>query len=66
VTGISPATGQTGTTALVACAVSREDYDGIDLANVVPAETLKHFNAAVSKNAHGLVAIDSSRGVRAH
>jgi len=66
VTGISAATGQMGTTPLLACAVSRETFDGIDLANVVPAETLKHFNAVVSKNAQGLVAIDTSRGVRGH
>lgn len=66
VTGINPATGQVGFTALIACAVSREVFAAIALANVVPAETLKHFNAAVSKNAHGMVAIDTSRGVRSH
>ena len=66
VTGINPATGQSGFTPLVAAAVSRETFESIHLANVIPAETLKHFNAVVSKNAHGLVAIDTSRGVRGH
>lgn len=66
VTGINPATGQVVTTVLLACAVSRETFFGLDLANVVPAETLKHLNAVVSKNAHGLVPIDTSRGVREH
>lgn len=63
-TGISPATGQTGFTPLLAVAVARDTFESIDLANVVPTETLKHFNAVVSKNAHGLVPIDTSRGVR--
>lgn len=64
VTAISPATGQTETTPLLAVAVSRETFVGIDLAKVIPAETLKHFGAVVSKNAHGLVGIDTGRGVR--
>jgi restriction system protein len=66
VTGISAATGQTGFTPLIACAVARDTFESIALANIVPAETLKHFNAIVSKNAHGLVPIDTGRGVRAH
>lgn len=66
VTGINPATGQTGFTPLVAVAVARETFAAIELSNVIPTETLKHFNAVVSKNAHGLVAIDTSRGVRGH
>lgn len=66
VNGVSPATGQTGFTALLAVAVARETFDSIELANVVSTETLKHFNAVVSKNAHGLVPIDAGRGVRAH
>ena len=65
VTGINPATGQMGSTALLACAVSREAFVGLDLANVVPTETLKHLNAVTSKNAQALVPIDTSRGVRA-
>ena len=63
---INPATGQSGFIPLVACAVGRETFASIELANVVPAETLKHLNAVVSKNAQGLVAIDTSRGIRAH
>ena len=66
VTGINPATGQVGLTPLIACAVARETFDAIALANVIPTETLKHFNAVVSKNAHGMQPIDTSRGVRSH
>jgi restriction system protein len=61
---IDPATGRPVRTTLVAVAADRERFLACDLANVVPAETLKLFNAVVSKNPFDLVGIDSSQGVR--
>jgi restriction system protein len=61
---IDPATGQMVRTALVAVAADRESFTSYDLTNVVPAATLQHLNALVSKNPHGLVGIDETRGVR--
>ena len=61
---IDPATGQMNRTALVAVAADRESFTSYDLSNVVPAATLQHLNALVSKNPHGLVGIDETRGVR--
>lgn len=66
VSTISPATGQPDIVTLVACAVSRDTFMAIDLANVIAAVTLRHFNATLSRNPHGLVGIESGRGVRAH
>lgn len=63
-TGIDAATGQPATTPLVAVATDRATFDPIDLSLVVPAATLTHLGALVSKNPHGLVAIDTSKGVR--
>jgi restriction system protein len=63
---IDPAVGRETFTPLIALAVDREAFTNIDLAHVTPAETLKHLNAVVSKNPHGLVAIDTSQGVRGH
>jgi restriction system protein len=61
---IDPATGQMNRTALVAVAADRDSFTSYDLSNVVPAATLQHLNALVSKNPHGLVGIDETRGVR--
>jgi restriction system protein len=63
-THIDPATGQPVSTPLIAVAADRATFDGIDLAQVTPQETLKHLKAVVSKNPHGLVAIELNRGVR--
>ena len=48
----------------VAVASDRATFEAFDLSNVVPAATLTHLKAAVSKNPFGLVAIDLSKGVR--
>lgn len=61
---IDPGTGQLVETPLIAVAADRATFGSIDLANVVPAATLDHLNALVSKNPYGLVAIDMSKGVR--
>ena len=63
-TGIDSATGQVATTPLVAVAPARATFEAIDLANVVPQATLGHLGAVISKNPHGLVAIDTSKGIR--
>ena len=49
---------------LIAAAASRDVFTAFDLANVVPAATLEHLNALVSKNPHGLVPIATGPGVR--
>lgn len=58
-----PATGQPARISLAAVATTREQFGRLDLANVVPAATLTHLGAVVSKNPHGLVGIDPA-GVR--
>jgi restriction system protein len=45
-------------------ASDRATFAAIELANVVPAATLQHLRAQVSKNPYGLVPIDVSKGVR--
>lgn len=60
---IDPATGRPIYVPFVAAAVERDAFMQIDLAEVVPALTLQHLGAAVSKKPTDLVAIDSS-GVR--
>jgi len=59
----NPATGQPTRISLAAVATTREQFGELDLANVVPAATLTHLGAVVSKNPHGLVGIDPA-GVR--
>ncbi len=61
---IDPATGQVKRTPLVAVAVDRDTFETFDLAHVVPGATLEHLGALVSKNPFGLVAIDTSKGIR--
>ena len=63
-TGLDAATGLPATMPLVAVATDRATFEPIDLTQVVPAATLAHLGALVSKNPHGLVAIDTSKGVR--
>ncbi len=61
---LDPAVGQMKATHLAAVAVDRAQFEPIDLAKVVPRATLEHLGGLLSKNPHGLVAIDTSKGVR--
>ncbi len=61
---IDSGTGLPVSTPLIAVAASREAFMSFDLSNVVPAATLEHLNAVISKNPHGLVAIATGPGVR--
>jgi len=60
---IVPATGKASYIPFVAAAAERGAFMDFDLSAVVPAETLKHLGAAISKNPHGLVAADTT-GIR--
>ncbi|MEV1131932.1 hypothetical protein [Agromyces sp. NPDC049794] len=60
---ISPATGQPTYVPFVAVASSRSEFDKLDLSAVVPAATLDHLGAAVSKNPQGLAPV-AAGGVR--
>ncbi len=60
---INPATGQEEYILFVATGAERNSFLELNLSNVVPAATLAHMGAAVSKNPHGFVAADAS-GVR--
>lgn len=59
----NPATGKTESMLFVAVASDRATFMDIDLSGVVPAATLEHLGASVSKNPFGLVAAKAS-GVR--
>lgn len=61
---LDPAVGQMKATPLAAVAVDRARFEPIELAKVVPQATLAHLGALLSKNPLGLVAIDTSKGVR--
>ena len=58
-----PATGRIEYVPFVAVAAERNSFTEFNLSAVVPAATLEHLGAAVSKNPYGLVAADTS-GVR--
>lgn len=60
---IDPATGLNTYVPFVAAAAERNSFLAFDLSAVVPAATLEHLGAAVSKNPLGLVAAEPS-GVR--
>jgi len=60
---ISPATGQPIYLAFAAVATTRDVFAELDLSAVVPAATLEHLGASVSKNPLDLVPI-SAAGVR--
>jgi len=60
---IDPATGREGYILFVAAGAERDSFLELDLSNVVPAATLSHLGAAVSKNPFDLVAADAS-GIR--
>lgn len=51
------ATGRVGWVPLLAVTATREAFEEIDLNAVVPAATLEHLNATVSKNPHALTPI---------
>src|SRR5262249_34329412 len=61
---ISPATGQPEFVPLVIVAADRETFNSFDLTGVVPAATLKHLGAAVSKAPFDLTPAETSHGVR--
>lgn len=62
-TTVNPATGRDSYFPLAAVGTSRDAFSELDLAAVVPAATLEHLGAAVSKNPLGLVPVNVS-GVR--
>ena len=61
---IDPGTGHMTDIPFVAVASDRATFEAIDLSHAVPAATLAHLRATVSKNPFALVAIDLSKGVR--
>jgi restriction system protein len=63
---LDPATGAEITTTLVQLAAERNQFLSLDLAHVTPSETLKHLNANLSINPHGLIPSAAGQGVRDH
>lgn len=61
---IAPATGQPEYVPLALVAADRETFNSFDLAQVIPAATLGHLGAAISKSPFDLTPADTSRGVR--
>lgn len=59
-----PATGLQRRVVFVGVAAERDSFMAFDLHNVVPAATLEHLGAALSKNPFELVGIDEAPGVR--
>lgn len=60
---LNTATGHIGYVALLAAATTRQVFEEIDLSSVVPAATLEHLGATVSKNPQALTPI-VVKGVR--
>lgn len=60
---IIPATGRESYILFVAVGADRDSFLELNLSNVVPAATLNHLGAVVSKNPYDLVAVDPS-GIR--
>lgn len=60
---IDPATGREGYILFVAVGAARDSFLELNLSNVVPAATLNHLGAVVSKSPYDLVAVDPS-GIR--
>ena len=60
---IDPATGKKTFILFVAVGAERDSFHDLELSSVVPAATLVHLGAAVSKNPFGLVAV-KAKGVR--
>lgn len=63
---VDPATGQDTHTQVIAAAVARETFDGINLRRATPAESLAYLGAVVSKNPAGYVGISDQYGIRSH
>ena len=59
-----PATGLERRVVFVGVAAARDSFMRFDLNNIVPAATLEHLGAALSKNPHELAGIDEAPGVR--
>lgn len=59
-----PATGLETRIVFVGVGADRDSFVTFDLHNIVPAATLEHLGAAVSRNAYELVGIDRTPGVR--
>lgn len=59
-----PATGLESRVAFVGVGAERDSFMTFDLHNIVPAATLEHLGAAISKNPHELVGVDGAPGVR--
>jgi restriction system protein len=60
---IDPATGVETYIPFVAVGADRDTFTSLNLAAVVPVETLQHLGAALSKNPAGLVPADV-KGIR--
>ena len=60
---VLPATGRETYVPLVAVATQREVFEQLNLSAIVPAATLEHLGAVISKNPYGLVAVNPA-GVR--
>ena len=58
-----PATGRVSYIPFLAAAAERNAFIDFDLSGVVPAATLKHLGAAISKDPYGLVSVDTT-GIR--
>ncbi len=63
-TALDPATGRDGFVPLALVAADRETFMSFDLANVVPAATLKHLGGVMSRSPVDLVAVDTGAAVR--
>lgn len=59
-----PATGLTERIVFVGVAAERDAFSAFELKNVVPAATLQHLGAALSKNPLELVGVGNAPGVR--
>lgn len=59
-----PATGLESRVVFVGVGAERDSFMTFDLHNIVPAATLEHLGAAMSKNPHELVGVDGAPGVR--
>src|SRR5665648_147561 len=57
---VDPATGRERYIPFVAAGAERDSFLALNLSNVVPAATLSHLGAVVSKSPYDLVAVDAS------
>jgi len=61
---LDPATGLPRRIPLAVVASDRETFEKLNLANIVPAATLAHLGALLSKNPSELISVETTRGVR--